>query len=142
MTYLFFAFAVGLALYIHLGPKLSKMREGMWDSTVDTKMPGTDQSKEVKYSLCLTKNDPVPQVSIPGYDCRLLRKRHPVTVMGNFVIWKIHCEGPGPEINGNAHIRYIGDTLKGGLHMHTIEKSQKRFKAKISGVRTGECNLK
>ena len=139
MIYLFIAFAVGLALYIHLGPKLSNMEEGMWEITIESKVPGSDIKKPVKFTQCLTKNDPVPDVSIPGYECRLFRKRHPVSVLGNYVIWKIHCEGPEPVMNGNARIRYKGDAFKGRLNMHTIEKEQKRFNINISGNLTGPC---
>lgn len=137
MVYLFIALAVAFCLYVSLGPKLKNMKEGMWQITVETKMPGMQMSTPAIHSQLLTKANPVPEISIPGYECRLFRKRHPVHIIGNHVWWKVHCEGPGPDINGTAHIRYVGDTLKGKIQMHTIEEGQKRFDAHITGLHTG-----
>ncbi len=54
-----------------------KMNEGRWKITVETKMPGTELSIPAIHSQSLTKENPVPEVSIPEYECRLFRKRHP-----------------------------------------------------------------
>lgn len=140
MIYFFFALAVALGLYIHLGPKLKNMQEGMWEITIETKMPGMEMAIPERHSQCLTKDEPVPQVSIPNYECRLMRRRYPFHVIGNYVLWKIHCEGPGDIIQGAGHIKYSGDSLKGKMQMRTIEdEGQKRFDAHISGFRTGDC---
>ncbi len=71
------------------------MNEGMWEITVVTKMPGTEMSIPAIHSQSLTKANPVPEISLPEYECRLFRKRHPVHIIGNHVWWKVHCEGPG-----------------------------------------------
>jgi len=138
MIYIFIVLAVAFILYVQFGPKLPNMNEGMWEITVDTKMPGEEMSIPVKNSQFLTKADPVPEISLPGYDCRLFRKRNPVHIIWNFVFWKVHCEGTEPVINGSAHMRYSGDTLKGSVQMHTMEDNQKQFKTYISGFRTGD----
>lgn len=138
MAYVFIALIIVFVLYVQLGPKLSKMNEGMWEITVETKMPGTEMSMPAIHSQSLTKENPVPEISIPGYECRLFRKRNPVHIIGNHVWWKVHCEGPGPDINGAAHVRYSGDSLTGSVQMHTMEENQKNFKTKISGFRTGD----
>ena len=137
MIYIFLAFAVAFCLYVSLGPKLTNMNEGMWEITVETKMPGTDMSVPAIHSQSLTKANPVPEISIPGYDCRLFRKRHPVNIIGNHVWWKIHCEGQG-VIQGSGHIRFKGDTLKGNIQMRTTQENQERFKIHVTGFRTGE----
>ncbi len=138
MMYVFIILVIAFVLYVQLGPKLSKMNEGMWEITVETKMPGAEISIPAIHSQSLTKANPVPEISITGYECRLFRKRHPVHIIGNHVWWKVHCEGPGPDINGAAHVRYIGDILKGNVQMHTMEDGQKKFKTYISGFRTGD----
>jgi hypothetical protein len=138
MTYIFIFLIFTFGIYVHLGRKLPNMNEGMWEITLETKMPGAQMSIPVKHSQVLTKAEPFPDISIPGYNCRLFRKRHPVNIIWNFVLWKVHCEGPEPVIKGNAHIRYSGDTLKGNVQMHTIEDNQKRFNTYISGFRTGD----
>lgn len=141
MIYLFIAFVVGLALYIHLEPKLSKMHEGQWQITMETKLPEAQNSIPVTSSQCLTRAAPVPDFIIPDYTCRLRRKRYPYHVLGSFVFCRIQCEGPIP-IQGEGYIRYQGDTLKGKIQMRTLEeqgKGQKSFKIIVSGFRTGEC---
>jgi len=141
MMYIFIALAVGLALYAHLGPKLSNMQEGMWEVTMETKMPGTQTSIPVKNSQCLKKDAPAPEVSLPGYNCRSRYKRYHYYVIGNYVFCKIQCEGPG-VIQGDGYIKYSGDTLKGKIQMRTIEdegQRQQRFNTYISGFRTGGC---
>lgn len=137
MIYIFLALAVAFCLYVSLSPKLPNMNEGTWQITVETKMPGTEMRMPYKHSQSLTKANPVPDISIPGYECRLFDRRYRVNIVWNFVLWKVVCEGREPVINGTAHIRYSGDTLKGSINMHTIEDGQKRFKAQISGYRTG-----
>ncbi len=94
----------------------------------------------MKHSQCLTKDNYVPHISIPGYECRLQRRRYPSHVLGNHVFWKVKCEGPG-TIQGAGHIKYSGDTLKGKIQMRTVndEEGQKRFNTFISGFRTGTC---
>ena len=104
---------IAFVLYVQLGPKLPKMNEGMWEITVETKMPGAEMSIPAIHSQSLTKANPVPKISIPEYECRLFRKRHPVHIIGNHVWWKVHCEGPGSDINGAAHVRYSGGHLEG-----------------------------
>lgn len=141
MIYLFIAFAVGLCLYVSLGPKLSNMQEGIWQITMETKMPETPAGIPVKNSQCLTKGAPVPEISLPGYKCRLRRRRYPFHILGNYVFCRIQCEGSG-VIQGDGYIKYSGDTLKGKIQMRTIEEEgqpQKRFNTYISGFRVGDC---
>ena len=87
MVYLFIALAVALCLYVSLGPKLKNMQEGMWEITVETKMPGTEMSVPYNQNKCLTKADPVPDISLPGYECRLLRKRPEINLSNSSPIW-------------------------------------------------------
>ena len=141
MIYLFIAFVIGLAIYVHLGPKLSKMQEGQWEITMETKLPEAQTGTPVTSSQCLTREAPVPEFIIPEYTCRLRRMRYPYHVLGSFVFCKIQCEGPVP-IQGEGHIRYQRDTLKGKIKMRTLEeqgKGQKNFNIIFSGFRTGEC---
>ena len=138
MIYIFLAFAVAFCLYVSLGPKLTNMNEGMWEITMETKMPGTALGIPFNQSKCLTKTDPLPDVSLPGYECRRMRKRHVLHVIGNYVLWSVHCEGQG-VIQGSGHIRFKGDTLKGNIQMRTIQENQERFKVHITGFRTGDC---
>ena len=138
MIYIFLALAVAFCLYVSLGPKLKNMNEGMWEITIETKMPETEMPISEKLSQCLTKVDPVPEISLPEYECRISSKRIGIQIFGNHVLWKVYCEGQG-AMNGNGHIRYRGETLKGRIQMRTNEENQKRFNIRITGYRTGDC---
>ena len=94
--------------------------------------------RPVKLSQTLTKENPVPEISIPGYECRLHRGRYLFHIIWNFVLWEVYCESPDLVVFGSAHIRYSGDTLKGSIQMCTKEDDQKKFKAYISGSRKGK----
>ncbi len=139
MLYFFIALAIAIAfgLYVSVGPKLKNMNEGMWTITVEMKMPGMETSIPAVHSQFLTKANPVPEITIPGYECHL-RELNPVQIVGNHMWWKVYCEGPGPNINGNAHARYVGDTLKGRIDMCIMEEDQKNFDIYIAGSRTGD----
>ncbi len=138
MLYILIALAVAFVLFVQLAPKLPNMNEGTWEITVETKMPGEELSVPVKNSQVLTKTDPVPDISMPGYECRLFRRRYPFHVVWNFVIWKVYCESQELDVAGSGYIRYSGDTLKGNIQMRTMEDNQKRFKTYITGSRTGD----
>lgn len=133
MMYVLIALAIAFTLYVQLGPKLTNMKEGMWSITVETKMPGEETSFPSTHRQLLTKAKPVPEISIPGYTCRLFRRRHPMHIVGNTVWWKVYCEGDGPDISGAACIKFKGDTFAGSIQMHTLEEDQKRFKTTLSG---------
>lgn len=140
MLYIFIIIAIGICLYVSLGPKLSNMKEGIWEISMNAKIPGAQTRQPVKKSQILKKDAPVPQFSIPGYECRLMRTRYPYHIVGNFVLYKIQCKGSS-IIQGKAHIKYSGDTLKGSIKMRTIDgkgKEQKGFNISVSGIYTGE----
>ncbi len=82
-------------------------------------MPGAPENTSMKHSQCLTKDDYVPQISLPGYECRLQRRKHLSHVLGNHVFWRVQCEGPG-TIQGAAHIKYKRETVKGKIQMRTV----------------------
>jgi hypothetical protein len=143
MIYLFglcIVLAIGLGLYIQLGSKLSNMQEGMWEIKMEINMPRAPMSTSVKWSQNLTKDDYVPQITIPEYECRIQRRKYPSHILGNHLFWRVQCEGFG-TLQGAAHIKYSGDTIRGKIQMRTIgdEEGQKRFNAYISGWRTGAC---
>lgn len=143
MTYLFWIFVVfasGFGIYIHLAPKLTNMHEGIWEISTETKMPGSRMSIADKHAQCLTKEECIPQISLPEYNCRPMRRRYAFHIIGNYVWMRVQCEGPG-IIQGNGYVKYNGDALKGKIQMRTIEENgQKRFNLYLSGVRTGDCD--
>ena len=143
MLYLLIIISIGICLYVTLGRKLSNMKEGIWEISMGAKIPGIQESEPVKTSQTLKKDAPVPQFSLPGYECRLRRTRYPYQVVGNFVLCKLQCKG-SPTLQGEGYIRYRGDTLKGNIKMRTIDgkdQEQKSFKISVSGIYTGDGDV-
>lgn len=141
MTYflgLCFLLATGLSLYVFLGPKLPGMQEGMWEITAEIKMPDAQASTSLKSSQRLTRDEHVPEITLPGYKCQVLKDKYASHCLGNHVLWRIQCDGP-QTVQGTGHVKYSGDTVKGKVQLRTIgdEHGQKRFNAYISGFRTG-----
>jgi hypothetical protein len=141
MTYFFglcLLLAIVLAIYVFYVPKLTDMNEGTWEIRAEIRMPEAPTPTPSRISQQLTKDDYVPKISIPGYECRMRRHRYPSHVLGNHVFWRIQCEGPR-TIQGSGHVKYSGDTVNGKIQLRTVgdEGGQKRFNAKISGFRSG-----
>jgi hypothetical protein len=130
--------ALGLSLFVFLGPKLPSMHEGMWEISAETKMPGMPEPTIWKNMQRLTKDDHVPDISIPGYTCQIQEHKYRSYVLGNHVLWSIICEGP-KTIYGSGHIKYSGDVMKGKIQLNTTDENegQKRFNAYVSGFRIG-----
>jgi hypothetical protein len=130
--------AIGLSLFVFLIPKLSGMQEGMWEITVEIKMPDAQVPTSLKSSQRLTRDAYLPEITLPGYKCRVRQNKYASHCLGNHVLWKIQCEGP-LTVQGTGHVKYSGDTVKGKVQLNTIgdENGQKRFNAYISGFRSG-----
>lgn len=123
-----------IGIYVQFGPKSPDLLEGTWEITTETKLPGLYQPAVKTTTQELTKTNFLPKVSIPGYSCRLQKKRYPCHVLGNHLLWSIICEGDG-MLQGSGHIKYSKDTFKGKLQMRTINDAdgQKRFTATLKG---------
>jgi hypothetical protein len=141
MNYLFFLFiilAIGIAIYIHLGKKLANMNEGTWEIKLKTLLPDSQTETIVNFTQELSRKDPVPDIPLPDYLCRLRRaKGYLFHAIGNFVLWQVRCEGTN-EIQGDGKIKYNRDTFNGKLKMRKIDHdgTHRQFNIYLSGIRT------
>ncbi len=113
------------------------MKDGKWEITTKTEMPGMPmQMPAVTSTQCLTKEDLVPQNSQQGGggECKVTD----VKVEGNTVSWTMHCSGQGGEIKGSGEITYSGDSFKGKMNIIMTQANMKMVNT-MNGTRIGEC---
>ena len=136
LTYLFALGGLGivLALYISLASKVPNLQEGMWAIETKTKLPGMSMETTMRHTQILTKNDFVPAVVIPGYECDKYNDSEDGSSIGNFLFWSVNCEGQGGKLQGEGFLRFKKKRFKGSLSMRVIDPSpMKRFKAYVTG---------
>ena len=132
--YLVIALACAFCIYVSLAPQLPNMQEGRWE--IKMEILGMFLEMPEKHTQCLTKNDCLPQLFFPKYECKI---NSPPRIIRNFVWWSVICRGDGGEIQGNGYIRYRGTTFKGSIGMRIIESDMRRFKIHLEGFRIGDC---
>jgi hypothetical protein len=134
--YLFLAAAIVLALTISLAPKVPDFKEGRWEITTTTKLPGESMQTSMKQEQILTRQAYVPTIAISGYTCTT---RVEWWAVGNFVPVDIYGKGEKDAVQGEGFIRFKGNRLKANLDMRMLgSKPMKKFKAQISGIYVGE----
>ena len=106
---LFFASIILLiAISISFAGSVPNMKEGLWEITVKTEMPGMEMPP-MKHTQCMTKKDFVPQgPQQPGQECKITD----VKVDGNTVTWTIKCTTQGGEMKGTGKTTYSRIALK------------------------------
>lgn len=109
------------------------MKEGLWEITTKTKMPGMEMPP-MKHTQCITKNDLVPQSSQPGQECKITETK----VIGNTVTWTMQCKTQGGEMKGTGKITYSGDSFEGTMIM-SMPQANMKITTHISGKRIGDC---
>ena len=109
-----------IAISISFAGSGPNMKEGLWEITVKTKMPGMEMPP-MKHTQCITKNDLVPQSSQPGQECKITETK----VIGNTVTWTMQCKTQGGEMKGTGKITYSGDSFKGTMIMSMPQANMK-----------------
>ena len=109
------------------------MKEGFWEITTKTKIPGMEMPP-MKHTQCITKNDLVPQSSQPGQECKITETK----VIGNTVTWTMQCKTQGEEMKGTGKITYSGDSFEGTIII-SMPQANMKITTHISGKRIGDC---
>jgi len=122
-----------IAISISFAGSGPNMKEGLWEITTKTKMPGMEMPP-MKHTQCITKNDLVPQSSQPGQECKITETK----VIGNTVSWTMQCKTQGGEMKGTGKITYSGDSFKGTMIM-SMPQTNMKITSHISGKRIGDC---
>ncbi len=114
------------------------MREGKWEITVKTEMPGMPaQIPPIKYTQCITKKEAVPHQPEQDKDCKIIN----VKTSGDTVSWAVQCHGKESSMNGSGKVTYGGDIFDGVIDMAANVPGQGSMKIlqKMRGKRIGEC---
>ena len=109
------------------------MKEGLWEITTKTKIPGMEMPP-MKHTQCITKNDLVPQSSQPGQECKITETK----VIGNTVTWTMQCKTQGEEMKGTGKITYSGDSFEGTIII-SMPQADMKITTHMSGKRIGDC---
>jgi len=129
---------LSILVTLPLSGKAPNIREGQWEITTKTEMPGMPMAMPaVTHTQCLTKRDMVPQNSQENQGCKISK----VKIKGNTVTWKIFCKNQNGTTSGSGKITYKGTTFKGYMTLVMKYPGQEKMKMKsiMSGCRIGNC---
>jgi len=121
------------AISISFAASGPNMKEGLWEITTKTKLPGMEMPP-MKHTQCITKNDLVPQSSQPGQECKITETK----VIGNTVTWTMQCKTQDGEMKGTGKITYSGDSFEGTIII-SMPQANMKITTHISGKRIGDC---
>jgi hypothetical protein len=114
------------------------MREGKWEITTTTEMPGLPVAMPgVTYTHCLTNKDMVPQKQEKNQDCKITDTK----ISGNTVTWVMKCSGKDGPMESVGKITYSGDTFEGSFTTTINDPSQGKMTITnhMKGRRIGDC---
>ena len=138
---IFAVLAIGAAsTAIAAGPDF---KEGEWGVNYRMEvvgMPFPMPPINTKKTLCLTKNNYVPDTAQQGQDCKISDQQ----VSGNTVTWTMHCRTQEGKVEGKGKITYKGESYDGNMDAQLISTSNPdmpmRYKYTMNGQRLGACS--
>lgn len=106
---------IGLAVLLSNGMVAGQnMKEGLWEITVTTEMPGMPVKMPPQTQThCLTRKDMVPQKGEPGQECKVTKQE----VKGDTVTWIMECKSKEGLTTLNGKVTYRGDSFEGVTKM-------------------------
>jgi len=122
------------AISISFAGSVPNMKEGLWEITIKTEMPGMEMPP-MKHTQCLTKKDFVPQgPQQPGQECKITD----VKVDGDTVSWSLECTTQGGKMKGTGKTTYSGNSFKGTMVM-SMPPTNMKITTHMNGKRIGDC---
>jgi hypothetical protein len=117
-------------------------KEGEWSVSYQmevTGMPFQMPPITTKRTMCLDKNNYVPDNSQPGQDCKISDQK----VNGNVVTWVMTCRTQERIIEGQGKITYEGTRYDGVMNAKLISTDTPgtpvSYKYIMQGQRLGAC---
>lgn len=111
---------------------------GLWEYTIDIKVPGMPQSDLKKVQLCVREVNDVINLFKPYPTCSVSH----VQVSESQLQWQLYCKNPGGTYHGAARIDGNQHTQEGRVDMQTIIPGMKNILGTsyvISGKNWGVC---
>ena len=118
-------------------------KEGEWGVNYRMEvigMPFPMPPINTKKTMCLTKNNYVPDNSQQGQDCKVSDQK----VSGNTVTWTMRCQTKEGKVEGKGKITYKGERYDGAMDAEMISSANPdmpmRYKYTMNGQRLGACS--
>jgi hypothetical protein len=118
-------------------------KEGEWNVSYQmevTGMPFAMPPISAKKTMCLDKNNYVPDNSQPGQECKVSDQK----VSGNAVTWTMTCRAQERVIEGQGKITYNGEHYDGVMNAKMISTDTPTtpvsYKYTMQGQRLGACS--
>ncbi len=113
------------------------LKAGKYEITSKVEMAGMPgQIPPTTVTQCLTDQDPVPNKTAAGQDCKISE----IKTKGNTVSWDMECDQQGVKVKSTGQMTYAGDRFEGTIK--TImgpESGNMTINTVVSGKRIGEC---
>ena len=117
-------------------------KEGAWDVSYRMEvvgMPFPMPPITARKTMCLDKNNYVPDNSQQGQECKVSDQK----VNGNTVTWTMRCRAQQRTIEGQGKITYKGDRYDGEMDAKLISDDNQGpavgYKYIMQGQRLGAC---
>jgi hypothetical protein len=113
------------------------LEEGQYEITSRVEMPGMPESMPpVTVTRCLTKQNPVPNQSTGGQECRITDMK----TQDNTVTWTMECSQGGSTMQATGTITFHGDRFEGETRMKMgPEAGNQVIITHMEGRRIGPC---
>jgi hypothetical protein len=116
----------------------AEIKDGFWEITTKVEMKGVPaQIPATTVRQCVTKNNPVPQSTAKGYEC----KTKDYKVSGDTVTYTIECWGKNSSMLTTGKTTYKVNTFDGTSTTTVKTKGQPEIQMtnKMSGKYIGPC---
>ena len=117
-------------------------KEGQWDVNYRMEvvgMPFPIPPITTKKTLCMTKDNLVPNLAQEGQECKVSDQK----VNANTVTWTMHCQTKEGKVEGKGKITYKGERYDGAMDAQLISTANPdmpiRYKYTMDGQRVGAC---
>ncbi len=128
-------FMVIFFIFVSVSFAGSLLKEGLWEITSKMEIPGMPvPMPPITYRQCMTNQNPVPNQSQSGQECRMQN----VKTKGNTVSWDMICDSQQGKMKSSGKITYKGDRFNGVVM--TDIPGQGQMKMTLTGRRIGKCN--
>ncbi len=115
------------------------LEEGKWEFEIWYTFIGVPQHfPSYTKTQCISKEDPIPQISRPGHECS--RK-----LQGEFsstYTWLVNCSTDWEAVQGIGRVEYAGGLARGDVHVQVINpvNPPQPMVFYVRGERVGSCD--
>ncbi len=116
----------------------AEIKDGLWEITTKVEMKGVPvQIPATTVRQCVTKNNPVPQSTAKGYEC----KTKDYKVSGDTVTYMVECTGKKSAMLTLGETTYKGNFFNGTstTTVKNFGQPDMQINNKISGKYIGPC---